>query len=77
MSLPASTELDLVPTATYLHCDLSPHLTQLITRIARTAYLHHQKAELLYWKDVAERIKKEVESAANNSSELSTAGSAG
>ena len=62
MSLPAAAELDLVPAAVYHHCDLSPHLISLITRLARQAYLQHQKAELLYWKDCAERIKREVES---------------
>lgn len=62
MSLPATAELDLVPAAVYHHCDLSPPLTALITRLARQAYLQHQKAELLYWKDCAERIKREVES---------------
>ena len=73
MSLPAVAELDLVPAAVYHHCDLSPPLTALITRIARQAYLQHQKAELLYWKDCAERIKREVEA----SSEWTAGGGTG
>ena len=62
MSVPAPAELDLVPSAVYHHCDLSPHLVGLLTRASRVAYLLHQKAELLYWKDCAERIKRDVES---------------
>ena len=62
MSVPAPAELDLVPSAVYHHCDLSPPLVALLTRASRVAYLLHQKAELLYWKDCAERIKRDVES---------------
>ena len=51
------------PAPTFHHVDLAPALLSSLLSFSSAAYLLHEKGDLLYWKDVAGHIRKELEAA--------------